>query len=105
MVLVVVGVVIWNVSTKLQTHDRQVSFSEFMSWTDAGSVARVVLTGQEISGFTKSNEAFHTYAPSQYNGLAHKLIERGISVTATEPTPSFTPISWVFKQTRGGPHS
>ena len=88
MVLVVVGVVIWNVSTKLQTHDRQVSFSEFMSWTDAGSVARVVISGQEISGFTKSNEAFHSYAPNQYEGLVNKLIEHGVTVQAKEPTAS-----------------
>ena len=31
MVLVVVGVLIWNFSTKFQAHDQAVSFSEFMS--------------------------------------------------------------------------
>jgi cell division protease FtsH len=88
VVLVVVGVLIWNFSTKLQQRDRTVSFSEFMSWADSGTLARVVITGQEITGFTKSNEAFHTYAPSQYDGLVNKLIDRGGVVQAKEPSAS-----------------
>jgi cell division protease FtsH len=88
VVLVVVGVLIWNFSTKFQQHDRPVSFSEFMSWVDAGSVGRVTITGQEVTGFTKSNESFHTYAPSQYDGLVNKLIDHNVVVVAKEPTAS-----------------
>jgi cell division protease FtsH len=88
VVLVVVGVLIWNFSTRLQQHDRQMTFSEFMSQTESGSVARVIITGQEINGFTKQNEAFHTYAPSQYDGLVNKLIDRGVMVQAKEATAS-----------------
>jgi cell division protease FtsH len=88
VVLVVIGVLIWNFSTRLQQHDRQATFSEFMSWAESGNVARVIITGQEINGFTKSNEAFHTYAPSQYDGLVNKLIDKGVMVQAKEPTAS-----------------
>src|SRR5438128_1771885 len=88
MVLVVVGVLIWNFSTKFQQHDRAVNFSEFMSWADAGTIAHVTISGQDVSGVTKANEAFHTYVPSQYEGLVNKLIDRGIVVTAKEPTAS-----------------
>ncbi len=88
MVLVVVGVLIWNFSTKFQNHDRQVNFSEFMQWADSGTVARVVITGQEVTGYTRTNEPFHTYAPAQYEGLVNKLIDRGIVVQAKEPTAS-----------------
>src|SRR5207249_1138385 len=88
MVLVVVGVIIWNFSTKFQQHDRPVTFSDFMSWADAGSLARVEITGQEIAGVTKANETFHTYAPNQYDGLVNKLIERGVQVRAKEPAAS-----------------
>src|SRR5579863_3276887 len=59
-----------------------------MSWADSGTVARVIITGQEITGYTKANELFHTYAPSQYDGLVNKLIERGVMVQAKEPTAS-----------------
>jgi cell division protease FtsH len=88
MVLVVVGVLIWNFSTKFQQHDRQVNFSEFMSWVESGTVVKVELTGQEIAGRTKSGEPFHSYAPAQYDGLVNKLIDRGVMVQAKEPTTS-----------------
>src|SRR6185437_7508742 len=60
-VLFVIGVLIWNVSTKFQRPERRVSFSEFMSWVDSGSVARVEIVGQDITGVTKANEQFHAY--------------------------------------------
>jgi cell division protease FtsH len=90
MVLVVVGVVIWNFSTKFQHADRTVTFSEFIAWTDSGSVAKVDLTGQEISGNTKTGEPFHSYLPSQYDitALVNKLTKDGVIVKAKEPTAS-----------------
>src|SRR5213595_866608 len=88
MALVVLGVLIWNFSTHFQQHERQATFTEFMQWVDQGSVARVTITGQDISGFTKVNEHFQTYAPAQYDGLVNKLIDRGVQVTAKEPTVS-----------------
>jgi cell division protease FtsH len=83
-----VGLLIWNVSTKFQQHERRVSFSEFMSWVDAGSVARVEVVGQDVNGVTKGNETFHTYAPSQYEGLVNRLMDRGVQVSSKEQTAS-----------------
>jgi cell division protease FtsH len=90
MVLVVAGVLIWNFARGYETRDHQLTFSEFMSAVDAGNVQRVVITGQEISGTTKDspNQTFRTYAPTQYEGLANKLIDRGITVSSKEPTAS-----------------
>jgi cell division protease FtsH len=87
-VLFVVGVLIWNFSTKFQSHERTASFSEFIQWVDSGTVAGVTITGQDITGTTKTGDRFHTYAPSQYDGLANKLIERGVQVDSKEPTAS-----------------
>ena len=88
MVLVIVGVLIWNVSTKLQQNEQQVRFSDFMASAEAGKIQSVVITGQEISGVNTDNEPFRTYAPDQYEGLVNKLIERGVVVQAKEPTAS-----------------
>jgi cell division protease FtsH len=89
MVLVVVGVVVWNFSTRFSSASAKAkNFSEFMAEVDAGQVARVTLTGNEIIGISKSNESFRTYAPPQYEGLANKLIERSVVVNAREPTAS-----------------
>src|SRR5436309_2066358 len=73
---------------KFQQHERLITFSEFIDWADKGSVRSIVITGQEISGTTKAGEPFHTYAPTQYEGLANKLIERGVTITSKEPTAS-----------------
>jgi cell division protease FtsH len=89
MVLVVVAVAVWNFSTRFQTQSKSVPFSEFMMDVDAGKVEKVAITGQEINGsYRADKETFHTYAPAQYEGLANKLIDKGILVTAKEPTQS-----------------
>ena len=88
MVLVVVGVLVWNFSTKYQASAKSLSFSEFMASVDAGQIERVTITGNDITGANKANESFRTYAPPQYEGLANKLIERNVVVTARQPTDS-----------------
>src|SRR5437016_7249111 len=90
MVLVVVGVLIWNFSTKYQSRDHQLTFSEFMAAVDAGNVSSVVITGQEITGSTKDNpnQTFRTYAPSQFEGLANDLYKKDVRIQSKEPTAS-----------------
>ncbi|MGE3842689.1 MAG: ATP-dependent zinc metalloprotease FtsH [Vicinamibacterales bacterium] len=88
MVLVVVGVLIWNFSTTFQTRDKTIAFSEFVKLLDEGQVQKVTITGNDILGTSKSSERFRTYAPIQYDGLGNKLVERNVEVTAKEPTTS-----------------
>jgi cell division protease FtsH len=88
MVLLVVGGVVWSFSTRYQAAAKPLSFSEFMASVDAGQVERVTITGNDITGINKANENFRTYAPPQYEGLANKLIERNVVVTARQPTDS-----------------
>jgi cell division protease FtsH len=88
MVLVVVGVLIWNFSTTFQTRDRTMTFSDFVRQLDEGQIQKVTLTGNDILGTTKSGERFRTYAPPQYEGLGNKLVERNVEVTAKEPATS-----------------
>jgi len=54
--LFVVGLLIWNVSTRFQRPEKRASFSEFMSQVDAGSVAKVEIVGQDITYVSKANE-------------------------------------------------
>src|SRR6187399_1225741 len=90
MVLVVAGLLIWNFATRYETGQHSLTFSEFMSAVEAGNIQRVTITGQEITGTTKDaqSQTFRTYAPTQYEGLANKLIDRGIAVQSKEPTAS-----------------
>jgi cell division protease FtsH len=64
------------------------NFSEFMTAVDAGQIDRVTITGNEITGVTKANANFRSYAPPQFEGLANRLIERGVVVAAREPATS-----------------
>jgi cell division protease FtsH len=88
MVLVVVGVLIWNFSTTFQTRDKAIAFSEFVKLLDEGQVQKVTITGNDILGTAKSGDKFRTYAPAQYEGLGNKLVERNVEVNAKEPTTS-----------------
>ena len=88
MMLVVMGVLIWNLSNSFQTRDSAVTFSDFVRWVDSGQVESVTITGNEITGASTSGERFRTYAPPQYEGLANKLIDRDVAVTAEEETAS-----------------
>ena len=88
MVLVVVGVLIWNFSAAFQPRATEWDFSEFVRQVDAGQVAKVTITGNEITGTTTSNESFRTYAPPQYEGLINRLIDRDVAVDAREATAS-----------------
>src|SRR5258707_4000720 len=88
MALVVLGVLIWNFSTKFQHAEKTITFSEFMQAADSGQVARVVITGQDISGTKKDNDHFQAYVPTQYDSLINKLIEKCAQDTTEEPTVS-----------------
>jgi cell division protease FtsH len=89
MVLVVVALGVWNFSNRLQSPSKLVPFSEFMADVGSEKIERVTITGQEIGGIYRADkEAFHTYAPNQYEGLANQLIAKGVLVTAKEPTQS-----------------
>ena len=86
--LVLILGLVWNFSGRFQTANKPETFSEFMTKVDAAQVARVTLTGNEITYTAKNGENFRTYAPPQYEGLANKLLERNVVVAAREPTAS-----------------
>jgi cell division protease FtsH len=88
MVLVVVGVLIWNFSNTFRPTEQAIPFSEFVSRVDSGQVTEVTITGNEVTGMTKQNESFRTYAPNNYDQLVGKLLDHGVKVQAKEPTTS-----------------
>ena len=87
MILVVIGVVIWNFSSQFGPRDKTIMFSEFMNLVDTGQVATVTITGNEIRGTTKVNENFRTYSPS-YDNLVPRLLEKAVSIDVKPETTS-----------------
>jgi len=93
MVLIVVGVLIWNFSANLQRAPDAMAFSQFLAKVEKGEVQSVTITGSEITGSLNSadgngNAKFRTYAPTQYEGLANKLEDRHVVITAKPETTS-----------------
>jgi cell division protease FtsH len=88
IVLVLVGILVWNISTRFQPSQKAEKFSEFMSKVDSGQISSVTIVGNEITYISKNGDSFRTYAPAQYEGLANKLIDRNVVVSAREATAS-----------------
>jgi cell division protease FtsH len=88
IVLLAIAALVWNFSARFQGQQQEVSFSEFVQWIDSGQVASVEITGNQITGRTKANDAFRTNAPAQYEGLVNRMIDRNVIIKAEEPTAS-----------------
>jgi cell division protease FtsH len=89
MVLVVVGVLIWQFSAGFQRGPSPIAFTTFLKHVENGEVIDVTITGNEITGnLSNSNtgngkEQFRTYVPgTHYEGLANKLAEKQVAITA-----------------------
>jgi len=94
MVLVVVGVLIWQFSTAFAgKQENTLAFSAFMKLVDDNQVQSVVMVGHEITGELKTSsvgagrDKFRTYAP-EYQGLANKLNDKGVQIQAKPETTS-----------------
>ena len=59
----------------------ELPFSEFMTEVENKKVARVMISGSEISGETTSGSKFFTYAPQSPN-MVDKLLENGVKIEA-----------------------
>src|SRR4051812_6885917 len=94
MVLIVVGVLIWQFSNTFQRAENPMAFSTFLQRVEKQEVASVTITGNEITGVLTTattgdgNTKFRTYAPTQYEGLANKLDDHHVIITAKPETTS-----------------
>jgi cell division protease FtsH len=94
MVLVVVGVLIWNFSTQFNRTPKSIPLTEFLQKVDEGQVVEVDIIGNEITGRLKSaaagdNDSFRTYAPTQFEALVGtKLSEKVPVIRGKDPASS-----------------
>jgi cell division protease FtsH len=96
MSLLVVIFLAWHFA-QIQRRESPLKFSEFMAQVDAGQIADVTITGNEIRGHNVSREAFRTVAPTGYDKLLDTLLERKVTVNfQPDQTPTWANIliSW-----------
>ncbi|MBM3468627.1 MAG: ATP-dependent metallopeptidase FtsH/Yme1/Tma family protein [Alphaproteobacteria bacterium] len=72
-----------------------IAFSEFLSNVSDGRVREVMIRGNNISGKTKDEHAFTTYAP-QDPTLVPKLIDKGVHVKAGPPEEEIPSLFHIF---------
>jgi cell division protease FtsH len=91
MLLVVLGVLIWNFSsTWANRNETKITFSQFLERVQAKQVAKVTMTGNEIVGEMADGTAkFRTYAPEgHYTGLANELQAANVEIAADKEAVS-----------------
>lgn len=75
---------VFLISINSSQNNIKISFSEFIKGVDEGQIDTVTITENNIRGQTVAGVHFTTYAPNQYEGLANRLIEKGVVVNAAE---------------------
>ena len=96
MSLLVVVFLAWHFA-QFQKNETPIKFSEFVAQVEAGKVADVTITGNEIKGTLASREAFRTFAPVGYDKLVDTLLAKQVTVNyQPDQTPTWANmlISW-----------
>src|SRR5262245_37794993 len=91
LAIVVAAVAIYQLSS-LQSSDKELKFTDFLTKVEANQVAEVTFAGNKITGKLTTPEAagetFHTYTPPNYDGLVNELRLKNVQVTAVDATGS-----------------
>jgi cell division protease FtsH len=96
MSILVVIFLAWHFA-QIQKKETPKKFSEFVAMVEAGEVADVTITGNEIKGHSVSHEAFRTFAPLGYDKLVDTLLAKKVMVNyQPDQTPTWANmlISW-----------
>ena len=100
VIISLVLIAIFNVfqGNSSKSSNNVIAYSDFLARVNSGEVREVSIQGDKIFGSSNSGVPFYSYIPKD-DGLANKLSEKGIKVTA-EPAESGMPgilsvlISW-----------
>jgi cell division protease FtsH len=81
LVLGLMFLLLFNLSSKQQTKSPEIPFSDFMAAVERGEVTEVTIQGQSIRGTYQSNERFKTFAPDDPD-LVKTLRARDVRIIA-----------------------
>ena len=99
--LVILGsaMALWQVikSQSPAGHVNEISYSEFMSQVNAGSVTKVAITGIRASGTYNNGTGFEVVLPASQDQMLKTLQEKGVEVRYTDTNNSFA--TWLMNLT------
>ena len=77
-------VLLWQIVQKStgMSHDREISFSQFMQDGQSGKISDVTVINSEVHGhYANDREAFHTTVPSNYPDMFKILQDNKVQIT------------------------
>ena len=80
-------VLLWQIVQKStgMSHDREISFSQFMQDGQQGKISDVTVINSEVHGhYASDREAFHTTVPSNYPDMFKILQDNHVSITVKD---------------------
>jgi cell division protease FtsH len=84
VVIAVCAVLLWELIRTGQAgpKDKEINFSQFMSEVNTGNVKEVTITGIDVTGKYKADNAgFHLTVPSNYPDMIKTLGDKGVTMT------------------------
>ena len=103
LVWAVVGLMLISLFNMFQGGDgaasrNEITFSQFLAEVEAGSVTRVTMNGDKVTGTTVNGQQFTSYVPPNDPNLVSRLTDRGVSISVkpvdTGPSLLGVLISW-----------
>ncbi|UCD88305.1 MAG: ATP-dependent zinc metalloprotease FtsH, partial [Desulfobacterales bacterium] len=87
LVISLMMILLFNLFNQSRVQDSEISYTEFMTQVEKGTIVGVVIQGQEISGTKMDGTRFKTFAPQDAD-LIKILRSRGVTIKAKPPTES-----------------
>ena len=87
LVILMMMAMLYSMFNTQRMGETPIDYSEFLSRVEAGSVSKVVIQGQEITGTDISGAKFKVYAPSDPD-LTKTLKEKKVVISARPPSES-----------------
>ena len=85
----IIIIFLWSLVQTPVAAKKDIPFSQFMTDVEAGRVAEVTITGNDLKGSYVDQTAFKTISPPQYDDLVRILREHGVNIIVkpTERSP------------------
>ena len=79
LVISLMMILLFNLFNQPKIHEREISYSEFLTSVETGNVTSVVIQGSEIYGTNVNGSGFKTFAPQDAD-LIRTLRDRSVSI-------------------------
>ena len=96
VVIVITALLLWQVvkSSPNRQHMPEISYSEFLSKVESGSVSKVVISKNQIDGRYRDDQSFRVTAPTSQEGMLQILHQKGVEIWFRD-APVGDPSTWL----------